>query len=146
MMANDGADSLQLAKRSLLRYAALGAFWCSAGMFLVSPLVALLYQFPIIFNGKVVGIEVLMNHGVNEYLEVIPEVWFTLFIFGLMGGLPATAVLGGVVGALSRQWFGVADRRLYWKTLGAVLFADLLVATALALAADLLAPSLVLRS
>jgi hypothetical protein len=134
------------AQSSWWRQSLMGAVWCPAGMFLMSPLVAMLYQFPVLFNGKVVGIEQLVSFGLSGWLEIVPEVWFTLFLFGVIGGFPAFAVLGGVVGAASRGWFGATDRRLYWKTLGCALLVDGLIALGLALAADILAPALVLRS
>jgi hypothetical protein len=130
-------------KHSPIRQVLLGAVWCNAGMFLVAPVVATLYQFPAFPNGKVGGLEGLFTNG---WAETLLAVWFTLIVFVIAGGFVALGVLGGVAGYMSYKVFGASVDYLYWRTVGCALVMDIVVAVVFALAADALAPHLMFYS
>ncbi|MDZ4686375.1 MAG: hypothetical protein SH850_15005 [Planctomycetaceae bacterium] len=145
-MSHEPMSDRPTAKPSLVRQILWGAFWCNAGMFLVAPIVALMYQFPAWPYGKVGGPTSFTN-GWDWLLEdTIGAVWLTLLFGMLSGGVLVLAVLGGAAGAVTCQIFRQRPDRLRWKTIYAALLIDLLVAVVLALAADTLAPHLMFRS
>jgi hypothetical protein len=99
------------------------------GSFLVAPLLALVYQFPIPFSG--------MESGPGAAVKSL----FAVAFFGVLGGFVVLAILGAVAGVVASKVAG-ADRRRAWKlALGFGLVADLVAACAL-FAMDLVSPGM----
>jgi hypothetical protein len=116
-------------------------------MFLMAPIVAVLYQFPAWPYGKVGGLVRSFTNGWDWLLEdTILAVWFTTLVAIIFGGFIVLSLLGGVAGRVSYGVFGASIERLYWRTIGCALVVDVVVAVILALAADALAPHLMFYS
>ena len=62
-MRTHETEQLLKPKHSLVRQVLLGVFWCNAEMFLVAPIVALLYQFPAWPNEKLGGLVRSFTNG-----------------------------------------------------------------------------------
>jgi hypothetical protein len=78
-MSDQEAEHPSKPKHSLVRQVLLGAFCCNAGMFLVAPVVAVLYQFPAWPYGKVGGLERSFTNGWDWLLEdTILAVWLQM--------------------------------------------------------------------
>lgn len=145
-MSHEPTSDRRTAKPSLVRQILLGVFWCNTGMFLMAPIVALMYQFPAWPYGKVGGPDAFAN-GWDWLLEdTIGAVWITLLFGMLSGGVLVLGVLGAGAGAVNFQIFRHRPDKLRWKTIFAALLIDLLISVLLALATDALAPHLILRS
>ena len=146
-MSDQEAEHPSKPKHSLVRQVLLGAFCCNAGMFLVAPVVAVLYQFPAWPYGKVGGLVESFTNGWDWLLEdTILAVWLTTLVAIIFGGFIVLALLGGVAGRVSYGVFGPSVDKLYWRTIGCALVVDVVIAVVLALAADVLAPHLTFSS
>ncbi len=146
-MSNHNVEHPSKPKHSLLRQVMLGAFCCNAGMFLVAPVVAVLYQFPAWPYGKVGGLERSFTNGWDWLLEdTILAVWLTTLVAIIFGGFIVLGLLGGVAGRVSYGVFGSSVDKLHWRTIGCALVVDVIIAVVLALAADMLAPHLTFYS
>ncbi len=146
-MSDQEAEHPSKPKHSLLRQVMLGAFCCNAGMFLVAPVVAVLYQFPAWPYGKVGGLERSFTNGWDWLLEdTILAVQLTTLVAIIFGGFVVLGLLGSLAGGVSYKVFGPSVDRLYWRTIGCALVVDVVIAVVLALAADMLAPHLTFYS
>jgi len=113
----------------MLRSVLIGVLSAIAGSFLVAPLLALVYRFPIPFSG--------MESGPSAMARSL----FAVAFYGVMGGFVILGVLGAVAGAIASKMAG-ADRRRAWRL--AALFglaADFAAACALYVA-DLISPGM----
>ena len=146
-MSTSDTERPPKAEHSLGRQILLGAFWGNAGMFLVAPVTAVLYQFPAWPYGKVGGLPKSFTNGLDWLLEdTILAVWLTVLFGIISGGFVVLGLLGGLAGGVSYKVFGQTTEKLYWRTIGCALVADVIVSVILALAADALAPHLTFYS
>jgi hypothetical protein len=107
----------------------IGVLSAIAGSFLVSPLLALVYKFPIPFSG--------MESGPSAAVRSL----FAVAFYGVFGGFVVLGVLGAAAGVVASIAAG-ADRHRAWKlALAFGLAADSAAAGALYVA-DLISPGM----
>jgi hypothetical protein len=113
----------------MLRCVWIGALSAIAGSFLVAPLLAMFYEFPIPFSG--------MESGLDAAVRSV----FAVAFYGVFGGFVVLGLLGVVAGVVASKVAG-ADRRRAWKlALAFGLAADFAAAGAL-FVADMISPGL----
>jgi hypothetical protein len=113
----------------MARCIGIGALSAIAGSFLVAPLLALAYKFPIPFSG--------MESGPGA---AVRSLWAVAF-YGALGGFAVLGLLGAAAGALASKAAG-ANRHQAWRlAVGLGIAADLACAGALYVL-DLISPGL----
>jgi len=107
----------------------IGVLSAIAGAFLIAPLVALVYQFPIPFSG--------MKSGPGAAVRSL----FAVAFYGAIGGFVVLGALGAAGGAIASKVAG-ADRSRGGKLAAALGLGAALAAESALLLADLISPGL----
>ena len=132
-MTNPETEQPPEPKHSLVRQVLLGAFWGNAGMFLVAPIVAVLYQFPVYPYGKIGGLARSFTIGWDQLLgDMVLGVYLTVLVGMVGGGFVVLGLLGAAAGGVSYGLFWRSVENLYWRTIACALAVDVVVAVAVA--------------
>jgi hypothetical protein len=107
----------------------VGVLSAIAGSFLVAPLLALVYRFPIPFSG--------MESGPSAAVRSL----FAVAFYGVLGGFVVLGVFGAAAGVVASRVAGADPRRAWKLALAFGLAADFVAAGALYVA-DLISPGL----